>query len=99
MRWYLSFADPDRPKGSQWLGATVVRASSFMEAVLVSKITGCNPGGQVFGHDIPDGKWPTTPPELDGKIVTDPAELDRVMSAWTGVGVAKLSDLEAEAAE
>lgn len=96
MRWYLSFADPARPEGSRWLGATVVKAMSFPEAVLAARILGCNPGGQIFGHPTPDA-WPMpTPPELDGKLVVYPAELARVMQAWTGVGIASLAELEGE---
>lgn len=45
--FYLSFADPDKPEGSQFLGATVVEADNVMLAVPESHRLGVNPGGEV----------------------------------------------------
>jgi hypothetical protein len=46
--WWLSFADWRGP-----LGATIVRAHSFPEAVRVAHLLGVNPGGQVCGAEVP----------------------------------------------
>ena len=56
--WWLSFADANRPKGTQFLGAVLVRAGSMIEAVGNAHILGINPGGEVRGFEIPDGTEP-----------------------------------------
>ena len=56
--WWLSFADPDQPKGSQFLGVAIVDAVCFEEAVVWSHMLGCNPGGEVQGVDISEEQVP-----------------------------------------
>lgn len=51
--WWLSFADPDKPKGLQFLGVIVVKAVSFQDAHATSLLCG-NPGGEVQGVELPD---------------------------------------------
>lgn len=51
--WWPSFADDTRPKGEQFLGAVMVRALTFIEAVRVSHILKLNPGGEVQGTPCP----------------------------------------------
>lgn len=51
--WWLSFADPSLPKGSQNLGVCMVEARGAVEAVMVSHSMGCNPGGQVSTTWLP----------------------------------------------
>lgn len=47
-RWFwLSFADPTRPAGEQFLGACIVEAPDPISAVQMSWALGCNPGGEV----------------------------------------------------
>lgn len=41
--YYLSFADPHKPKGEQFLGATIVEAESEHGAVMKSHRLGLNP--------------------------------------------------------
>jgi hypothetical protein len=43
----LSFADPDRPRGTQFLGACIVEAMHFVEAIKIAHVLGINPGGEV----------------------------------------------------
>lgn len=50
---YLSFADSDRPAGSQWLGSCIV-PGTFPACVSVAWAMGCNPGGEVLSSDIPE---------------------------------------------
>lgn len=45
--FYLSFCDPKRPKGQQFLGATVVEAPDPKSAVDIALLLGINPGGEV----------------------------------------------------
>jgi len=48
--WWLSFCDPDKPKGTQFLGVAIVVAQNFGAAVLTAGLAGCNPGGEVEGY-------------------------------------------------
>lgn len=55
MRWHwLSFADGNLPKGSQFLGAALVRAPNFIAAVMEAHRLGINPGGEVQGTEAPE---------------------------------------------
>jgi hypothetical protein len=45
--WWLSFADPGRPSGTQFLGVAVVQAPTFSAAIVRSHRIGANPGGEV----------------------------------------------------
>lgn len=51
---YLTFADPGKPVGKQFLGAAIVRASNIFEAAQVAWYLGLNPaGGEVYALDVP----------------------------------------------
>ena len=54
--YYLSFCDPDKPRGEQFLGACIVPASDIVTAVRVAHLLGCNPGGEVLGQPCGDGE-------------------------------------------
>lgn len=60
--WWLSFADARRPRGEQFLGAVMVRALTFLEAVRVSHVLKLNPGGEVQGRPCPAKIVPLVPP-------------------------------------
>lgn len=45
--WWLSFANPYLPAGSQFLGACLVKAHGVAEAVRVAHVLEINPGGEV----------------------------------------------------
>jgi hypothetical protein len=51
---WLSFADADLPEGQQFLGAAIIKASNFVEAVKVAHILGINPGGEVMSLEVPE---------------------------------------------
>jgi hypothetical protein len=51
--WWLSFADPTRPKGEQWLGVAIVQGVDAVSAVQESHWRGCNPGGEVAACELP----------------------------------------------
>lgn len=53
--FWLSFADPNLPKGTQFLGGCIVQAGSFLGAVSAANQLGINPGGEVQGVEIPKG--------------------------------------------
>jgi len=50
--WWLSFADPERPKGTQFLGVIVIEAASFEEAILKTWALKLDPGGEVMGYEM-----------------------------------------------
>lgn len=61
MPWfYLSFADPRRPKGTQWLGGCYVEVTAKGEdgmraALITSHVHRINPGGEVQITELPKG--------------------------------------------
>ena len=64
--WWLSFADPDKPRGSQHLGVSIVEGEDIYDASGVAWAYGCNPGGQILGYklDAPPA------PGLDHRMLT-----------------------------
>lgn len=88
--WWLSFADPERPAGTQFLGASIVNASSFIEAVRVSHIIGINPGGEVKSVEIPDEAASKIPASFIERLLSmkEIEELDAVITGKEGNGKA-----------
>lgn len=56
MRWWLSFCDPAKPKGEQFIGICIVEAVDQITAVKVTHALGINPGGEVAFMDIREDK-------------------------------------------
>ena len=56
--WWLSFCDPEKPEGSQFLGVAIVEGSNVYTASLEARSLGCNPGGEVLGLPYPEGEVP-----------------------------------------
>lgn len=52
-QWWLSFADPHRPQGSQFLGVVIVEAEGDMEAFAKTNVLGVNPGGEIQYVPLP----------------------------------------------
>lgn len=84
--YYLSFADPKRPKGQQWLGCCYVEAESVHHAILhVSREHDCNPGGEVMVIKLPPEAKARLKPEALNKLLDEeglrsaPIEEDRVL--------------------
>lgn len=56
MTWvWLSFADPDKPKGTQFLGVAIVEGEDVVDGAAEAHRLGINPGGEVLGYPLPDG--------------------------------------------
>ena len=57
MLLWLSFCDPDKPKGKAFLGVAIVEADDNISAVRAAWDLGINPGGEVLicdcDQDIP----------------------------------------------
>jgi hypothetical protein len=45
--WWMSFADPTRPRGSQFLSVLLIEADDAKKAMTRSHVLGLNPGGEV----------------------------------------------------
>lgn len=71
--FFVSFADPARPAGTQFLGGLYVRGATFEAAWVRSHALGINPGGeaQFIG--------PLTTAELDENGVP-PADRERLLT-------------------
>jgi hypothetical protein len=73
VRFWLSFADPARPKGSQFLGLCIVHGHDQHDALTAASIRGLNPGGEVAFIEIdeevaarlsePLPEWRLLPPD------------------------------------
>jgi hypothetical protein len=64
--WWLSFADPGLPEGSQFLGVVILEAAGLADAVTKSHLLGLNPGGEILGYPVPG--W--IPREWQGRLLT-----------------------------
>lgn len=80
MSWfYLSFADPRKPTGEQFLGAAYVRASTANAAFLRSHYLQINPGGEIkLGGPIPDERIDERVSETDRERLLSRDELGQV---------------------
>lgn len=67
--WWLSFADPKRPRGLQFLGVAIVEADEFIPAVERAIKDGINPGGDVKGARVPEF-LPRPPSNYVGRLLT-----------------------------
>lgn len=56
--YWLSFCDPDRPKGTQFLGICIVEAADLPTAITKSHVLECNPGGEVLSIEFEPDKCP-----------------------------------------
>lgn len=72
--WWLSFCDPGKPKGSQFLGIVVTRALGFVSALEKARELGVNPGGECRGY-VTDMKGLT---EAHFDRLLSKAELDAI---------------------
>lgn len=59
--WWLSFADPARPKGAQFQGVAIVRGEDLRAAIKEAWRLKINPGGEVMGTPlvqlVPAAEW------------------------------------------
>lgn len=79
--WWLSFADPNLPRGMQFLGACVVYGFDVATAARSAHIAGCNPGGEVCGWEIPKSLADAIPLKWRERLmqVSDIERMDREM--------------------
>lgn len=83
VQYWLSFADPHRPKGQQFLGVAIVAVAAqpldqrleVVDALSTAGVLGCNPGGEVQCVRIPREK--ALPADILG-ILHQRADLERL---------------------
>lgn len=63
--FWISFADPGKPAGTQLLGVAIVPCDDLHEALLWARDHGCNPGGEVLGTKL---AWPVAARIKDSDI-------------------------------
>lgn len=68
--FWLSFADPGKPKGAQFLGVAVLSADSFADAISRAHALRINPGGEVQGFEIPPEGWDKIPANMRDRLLT-----------------------------
>lgn len=79
--FWLSFCDPERPEGTQFLGVAIVDGTELLSATSRAYALGCNPGGEIMSLQVApnlvgliDERWRdrlltrAEAEELDGEI-------------------------------
>lgn len=51
---WMSFCDPERPKGSQFIGVIIMREKGIAHAINRTWAMGINPGGEVMSYETDD---------------------------------------------
>jgi hypothetical protein len=77
--WWLSFCDPAKPKGSQFLGVAIVEGNNILTAAIEARRLGCNPGGEVMGEPFEDNE--ILPAERFRNCLLNDAEIAECESA------------------
>jgi hypothetical protein len=67
---WLSFVDPARPDGSQFLGCAIVPGDDVVTGAKSAWMLGCNPGGEVAGAVLPSGAVAYLEEEYIARILT-----------------------------
>lgn len=65
---WMSFCDPDKPKGKQFLGVVITNAIGIASAVDKAHRLGINPGGEILSYETDPGN-------------INPNHFDRLLSA------------------
>lgn len=52
--WWLSFCDPEKEKGKQFLGVIIVNAKGFCHAHMTTSALKINPGGEIQCWELPN---------------------------------------------
>lgn len=92
---WVSFADPNLPAGTQFLGVAIVRAHNVGHAAMICHERGINPGGEVMAFPIPEDLG-DPPAEWDHKLVRDKADVERMTQEWHRCGCKTLAEFEEE---
>ena len=80
--WWMSFCDPEAPRGTQFLGVSIVAASDIIEATMEAHRLKCNPGGEIAGIGLPEEFTTAIGSEWRNRLLTktEIAELNRLIA-------------------
>jgi hypothetical protein len=67
--WWLSFCDPKKAAGSQFLGVAIVKGNNILNASQEAWNLGCNPGGEVCG-DVFEANEVLAPERFRNRLLT-----------------------------
>ena len=81
--FYMSFCDPDKPKGSKFLGALVIQGSDFDQALKKSWRLDLNPGGEIMFFEVPKSFEHRVTPDLVNRLLTK-EEVEEIDLRYTG---------------
>lgn len=68
--WWLSFADPEKPRGERNLGVCIVQGLDIGEAAKNAHAKGCNPGGEIMGVRIAEDKLDLFPEQYRNRLMS-----------------------------
>jgi hypothetical protein len=68
--WWMSFADPEMPKGRQFLGGLLIEADDEHEMLLRSHALGLNPGGEISFFRVPPQFEERVTPDLTYRLLS-----------------------------
>lgn len=78
--FFLSFADPHKAPGTQFLGVCIVDAPTFQDAVQKCWDLGINPGGEIRAYRFPP-THPFPPGVKDRLLTREEAEAADAMAS------------------
>lgn len=64
---WLSFADPEKPRGQQFLGVVITQAKGLGHAIQKTHALGINPGGEIQAYQVDPANY-------------NPAHFDKLLS-------------------
>lgn len=67
---WLSFCDDEKPKGSQFLGVIIIKASDVVDAVAKSHFLGINPGGEILAYELSDEASAEIPENFRNRLLS-----------------------------
>lgn len=79
--WYLSFVEREGPN-PRWLGATIVKGRTNLDAVNRAWELGCNPGGEVMMSRVKPGSH--IPDAILNRLVSSEDELRSIFPTEDG---------------
>jgi hypothetical protein len=68
--WWLSFVDPELPRGRRNLGVALVEGENILAAIPEAHRLGCNPGGEVLGFLVPEDVDVRIGPQWRNRLLT-----------------------------
>jgi hypothetical protein len=68
--WWLSFCDPELPKGRSFLGVIIIEAIGYAHAIKKAWDMKINPGGEVLGFLVGPVQVPKIPREFYDRLLS-----------------------------